>query len=172
MERPESHHQLQDSTPLHWGQSTTGWRPERVLLQVWKQKPGLTPHTHRTKIWHRTKNHRTWCLKTCCFNVCGDEVIWEARVGPSEGILLVPCLTPCSLLTEQTGLLMMQSTWDCTTSSNIWTNQGLMQGSFLWISTTLSTSSSRTPFRINWHSSLYPPPSVSGSPASWQTGSS
>ncbi len=27
-------------------------------------------------------------------------------------------------------------------------------------------------FRINWHSSLYPPPSVSGSPASWQTGSS
>ncbi len=30
-----------------------------------------------------------------------------------------PCWTPCSLLTEQTGLWMMQSTWDCTTSSNI-----------------------------------------------------
>ncbi len=29
---------------------------------------------------------------------------------------------------------MMQSTWDCTTSSNIWTNQGLMQGSCLWTS--------------------------------------
>ncbi len=34
------------------------------------------------------------------------------------------------------------------------------------------TPSSRTPFRINWHSSLSLPPSVSGSPASWQTGSS
>ncbi len=31
-------------------------------------------------------------------------------------------------------------------------------------------SSSRTPFRINWHSSPSPPPAVSGSPASWQTG--
>ncbi len=35
----------------------------------------------------------------------------------------------------------------------------------------LLTPSSRTPFRINWHSSLSPPPSVSGSPASCQTGS-
>ncbi len=34
------------------------------------------------------------------------------------------------------------------------------------------TPLSRTPFRINWHSSPSPPPSVSGSPASWQTGSS
>ncbi len=54
----------------------------------------------------------------------------------------------------------MQSTWDCTTSSNIWTNQGLMQGSCLWTSAPLSTPSSRTPFRINWHSSPSPPPSV------------
>ncbi len=40
---------------------------------------------------------------------------------------------------------MIQSTWDCTTSSNIWTNQGLMQGSCLWTSAPLSTPSSRTP---------------------------
>ncbi len=40
---------------------------------------------------------------------------------------------------------MMQSTWDCNTSSNIWTNQGLMQGSCLWTSAPLSTPSSRTP---------------------------
>ncbi len=40
---------------------------------------------------------------------------FEARVGSPEG----HCWTPCSLLTEQTGLWMMQSTWDCTTSSNI-----------------------------------------------------
>ncbi len=36
-------------------------------------------------------------------------------------------------------------------------------------------TSSWTPFRINWHSSPVrwgPPPSVSGSPASWQTASS
>ncbi len=39
---------------------------------------------------------------------------------------------------------MMQSTWDCTTSSNIWTNQGLMQGSCLWTSAPLSTPSSLT----------------------------
>ncbi len=48
----------------------------------------------------------------------------------------------------------------------------LMRGSCLWTSVPLSTPSSRTPFRINWHSSLSPPPSVSGSPASWQTGNS
>ncbi len=36
----------------------------------------------------------------------------------------------------------------------------------------LLTPSSRTPFRINWHSPPSPPPSVSGSPASWQTGNS
>ncbi len=46
------------------------------------------------------------------------------------------------------------------------------QGSCLWTSAPLSTPSSWTPFRINWHSSPSPPPSVSGSPASWQTGSS
>ncbi len=39
--------------------------------------------------------------------------------------------TPCSLPTEQTGLWMMQSTWDCTSSCRIWTDQGLMGGSCL-----------------------------------------
>ncbi|KAK3508174.1 hypothetical protein QTP70_015758 [Hemibagrus guttatus] len=37
-----------------------------------------------------------------------------------------PLLDPCSLLTEQTGPWMMQSTWDCTSSYSIWTNQGLI----------------------------------------------
>ncbi len=32
----------------------------------------------------KPKIRPTW-LQTCCFNVCGDEVIWEARVGPPEG---------------------------------------------------------------------------------------
>ncbi len=55
VERPASHHQLQDPTPQHWGQSTTGWRPERVLLQVWKAKAWSdTPHplwpSHNTVI--------------------------------------------------------------------------------------------------------------------------
>ncbi len=38
LERPESQHQLQDPTPQHWGQLKTGWRPERVLWQVWNAK--------------------------------------------------------------------------------------------------------------------------------------
>ncbi len=42
-----------------------------------------------------------------------------------------PLLDPCSLPTEQTGLWMMQSTWDYTLSCSIWTDQGLMWGS-LW----------------------------------------
>ncbi len=55
MERPESHYQLQDPTPQHWGQSTTGWRPERVLLRVSKTKAWSdTPHplwpSHNTAI--------------------------------------------------------------------------------------------------------------------------
>ncbi len=55
VERPASHHQLQDPTPQHWGQSTTDWRPEWVLLQVWKAKAWSdTPHpvwpSHNTVI--------------------------------------------------------------------------------------------------------------------------
>ncbi len=42
-----------------------------------------------------------------------------------------PLLAPFSSPTEQTGLWMMQSTWDCTSSCSIWTDQGLMWGSFL-----------------------------------------
>ncbi len=33
--------------------------------------------------------------------------------------------TPCSLPTEQTGLWIIQSTWDSTSSCSIWTDQGL-----------------------------------------------
>ncbi len=33
---------------------------------------------------------------------------------------------PVALPTEQTGLWTMQSTWDCTSSCNIWTDQGLL----------------------------------------------
>ncbi len=50
------------------------------------------------------------------------------------GTPLDPYLTPCSLPTEQTGLWTMQSSWDCTSSSSIWTDQGLMWGSCLWTS--------------------------------------
>ncbi len=55
MERPESHHQLHDPIPQHWGQSTTVWRPEQVLLPVWKAKAWSdTPHplwpSHNTAI--------------------------------------------------------------------------------------------------------------------------
>ncbi len=55
VERPESHHQLQDPIPQHWGKSKIGWRPERVLLQVWKAKAWSdTPHplwpSHNTAI--------------------------------------------------------------------------------------------------------------------------
>ncbi len=46
---------------------------------------------------------------------------------------------------------------------------GLMWGTCLWPSAPLLTPSSQTSFRINWHSSPSPPPSVSGSPVSWQT---
>ncbi len=40
-------------------------------------------------------------------------------------------LDPLQFATEQTGLWMMQSTWDCTSSCSIWTDQGLMWGSSL-----------------------------------------
>ncbi len=46
MERSERHHQLQDTIPQHWGESTTGRRSEWVLLQVWKKTPFTPPATH------------------------------------------------------------------------------------------------------------------------------
>ncbi len=46
VERPESHHQLQDPSPQHWGQSTTDWRPEQFFTVGSKTKACLTPHTH------------------------------------------------------------------------------------------------------------------------------
>ncbi len=60
---------------------------------------------------------------------------------------LGPYWTPCSLDAEQTGLWMMQSTWDCTSSCSIWTDQGLMWGYCLWTSSPLLTPSSLTPFQ-------------------------
>ncbi len=39
--------------------------------------------------------------------------------------------THCSLPTALTGLWMIQSKWDCTSSCSIWTDQGLMWGSCL-----------------------------------------
>ncbi len=61
---------------------------------------------------------------------------------------------------------------DCITSCNTSTNLGITQGSYLWTSAQPSIPSRLTFSQTNWHSSLCPPPSVSGSPASWQTGSS
>ncbi len=52
-----------------------------------------------------------------------ERLIWRPPLDPYW--------TPCSLPTEQTGLWIMQSTWDCTTSCNIWTDQGLTWGSCL-----------------------------------------
>ncbi len=52
------------------------------------------------------------------------------------------------------------------------TNLGITQGFYLWTSAQPSIPSCLTFSQTNWHSSLCQPPSVSGSPASWQTGSS
>ncbi len=73
-----------------------------------------------------------------------------------------------SLPTEKTGLWMTLSIWGCITPCNTLTNLGITQGSYLWTSTPSCLTFSQT----MWHSSLCPPPTVSGSSASWQTGSS
>ncbi len=82
------------------------------------------------------------------------------------------CWILFTMPTEQTGLWMMLSIWDCIKSSNTSTNLGITQGSYLWTSARPSIPSCLTFSQTNWHGSLCPPPSVSGSPASWQTGSS
>ncbi len=55
-----------------------------------------------------------------------ERLVWLIWRPPLD-----PYWTPCSLPTEQTGLWMMQSTWDCTSPCSIWTDQGLMWGSCL-----------------------------------------
>ncbi len=84
-----------------------------------------------------------------------------------------PLLDPCSLPTEQTGLGLGQNSQYGTALHSAASGQprDLCEDP-VCTSAPLLTPSSRTPFRINWHSSLSPPPSVSGSPASWQTGGS
>ncbi len=48
--------------PQHWGQSTTGWRSKRVLLQVWKAKPWSDiPHP----LWHSHQQPTLYCLVAC-----------------------------------------------------------------------------------------------------------
>ncbi len=74
MERPESHHQLQDPSPQHWGQSTTDWRPEQFLLLVSKTKAWSdTPHplwpSHNTAI-------NTLPLPPYCFSACNQD-LWR-----------------------------------------------------------------------------------------------
>ncbi len=61
---------------------------------------------------------------------------------------------------------MTLSIWESITSCNTSTNLGITQGSYLWTSAQPSMPSCLTFSQTNWHSSLCPPPSVSGSPAS------
>ncbi len=91
---------------------------------------------------------------------------------PTWRTSLDPCWILFSLPTEQAGLWMTLSIWDSITSCNTSTNLGITQGSYLWTSARPSMPSCLTFSQTNWNSSLCPPPSVSGSPASWQTGSS
>ncbi len=59
----------------HWS-STDGW-------SCVKSPPASNAPS--SSLYPKTKNHRTEWLQTYCFNVCGDEVIWKACVGPPEG---------------------------------------------------------------------------------------
>ncbi len=75
MERPESHQQLQDPIPQHWGQSTTGWRPEQVILPVWKAKAWSdTPHP----LWpsHNTAINTLPLPPLYCFSACTQN-LWR-----------------------------------------------------------------------------------------------
>ncbi len=53
---------------------------------------------------------------------------------PTWRTSLAPCWILFSLPTEQTGLWMTLSIWDCITSCNTSTNLGITQGSYLWTS--------------------------------------
>ncbi len=63
---------------------------------------------------------------------------------PTWRTSLDPCWILFSLPTEQTGLWMPLSIWDCITSCNTSTNLGIMQGSYLWTSARPSISSCLT----------------------------
>ncbi len=67
---------------------------------------------------------------------------------------LVPCWILFSLPTEQTGLWMTLSIWDCITSCNTLTNLGLTQGSYLWTSARPSIPSCLTFSQTNSHTSI------------------
>ncbi len=61
--------------PQHWGQSTAGWRPERVLLQVWKAKTWSdSPHP----LWssHSTAINTTPLSPPYCFSTCTTD-LWR-----------------------------------------------------------------------------------------------
>ncbi len=67
-----------------------------------------------------------WLLRLWPWNHLKDRfwLIWRTPLDPYW--------TPCSLPTDQTGLWMIRSTWDCTSVWDcIWTDQGLMRGSCL-----------------------------------------
>ncbi len=75
--------------------------------------------------WERSKvpipNQRMLqYMLTMYADICGHEIILKTGFGLYKGLHW----TPCSFLTAQTGLWMMQSTWNCISSCSIWTDQG------------------------------------------------
>ncbi len=132
VEKSERHHQLQDTMLQHSGESITGRRSEWVLLQVWKNTIHTScnpPLPHTCTADKRRKAPGPDSVSPACLKTCTDQLatIFFTQIFNRS---LELCEVP---------------SWDCTTSSNIWTNQGLMQGSCLWTSAPLSTPSSRTP---------------------------
>ncbi len=91
------------------------------------------------------------------------ELSYKINVVTRARTSLDPCWILFSLPTEQTGLWMTLSIWDCITSCNTSTNLGITQGSYLWTSALPSISSCLTFSQTNRHSSVCPPTSVSGS---------
>ncbi len=115
-------------TPACLNPVLTSWPPSshRSSTDHWS----CVKSPHASNAPSSSPSQRNPKLQACGSNVCPHEVIWKTGSGLSEG----HHWTPFSLLTEQTGPWMMQSTWDCISSCSIWTNQGLMWGSCLWTS--------------------------------------
>ncbi len=68
--------------PQNWGQSTTVWRPERVLLPVWKAKAcSDTPHP----LWpsHNTAINTPPPLPLNCFSACNQD-LWRCKQSLQE----------------------------------------------------------------------------------------
>ncbi len=142
---------------------------QQITGTVWSLFMLQTSHHHPHP--KETQNYSTKWLQTCGSNVCGHEVIWKTGAGPPEGHhwTLAGSSSVCLQSKQIFRRCSQHGTALCSATSR--QTRDSCEDPVCELSALPLTPSSQTASCPNELRSLCPPPSVSGTTASWAAAS-